>query len=314
MSFNKILLAGATGFLGKSVAQKLTEEGLPFVSVSLEDGADFRDFEKTRKLFEQERFDAVINCAAFVGGIEFGYKHPGEVFFNNILMATYLMESARLAGVKLFVNPISNCTYPGHLTMFKEEEWWSGSLHESVLPYGFARKASWVQAWAYHKQYGFNSTNLIFSNMYGPRDYFDEVRSHALTALVMKFVEAKRKNLPEVIVWGSGQPVREWLYVEDGAEALVRALSLPPQIQPVNVGRGEGLSIAELALKIKEMAGYAGNIIFDASRPDGAPCKIMEVEAMKKVFNWTPPTALDEGIKKTIEWYETNVPIGRQNV
>src|SRR3989338_758269 len=162
--FKKILVAGGDGFLGKSGVQKLTQEHINFISVSLKDSIDFRDFHQTNELFKKEKFDAVINCAAFVGGIEFGYKHPGEIFYNNIQMASHLMESARLNGVKNFINPISNCTYPGALTTFKEEEWWSGPLHESVLPYGFVRKASWVQAWAYYKQYGFNSVHLILSN------------------------------------------------------------------------------------------------------------------------------------------------------
>lgn len=304
--FKKIFVPGGDGFLGKSVVKKLKEENINFVSLSLKDGFDFRNLKQTKELFEKEKFDAVINCAAFVGGIEFGYEHPGEIFYNNILMQTYLMESARLSGVKIFINPISNCSYPSHLVKFKEEEWWSGPLHESVLSYGFARKSSWVQAWAYNKQYGFNSIHLILSNMYGPRDYFNEVRSHALTALVMKFVEAKRKNLPEVIVWGTGKPIREWLYVEDGAEALIRALEIKPQVEPINIGRGEGISILKLAEKIKEMSGFKGKIVFDESRPDGAFCKIMDVEKMKKVFDWEPSTNLEDGIKKTIEWYENN--------
>ncbi len=308
IDFKKVFVPGGDGFLGKSVIKKLKEEGINFVSLSLKDGIDFRDFKQTKELFKKEKFDAVINCAAYVGGIEFGLKHQGEMFYNNILMDTYLMEASRLSGVKLFINPISNCTYPAHLTTFKEDQWWSGPLHESVLTYGFARKASWVQAKAYKEQYGFNSIHLILSNMYGPRDYFDEVRSHALTALVMKFCEAKKNNAPQVVVWGSGKPIREWLYVEDGAEALVRAMSLKPQVEPINVGRGEGISIGQLAEIIKEMVGFAGKIVFDQSRTDGAACKIMDVENMKKVFNWAPPTSLEDGIKKTIEWYYIHGP------
>ena len=238
--FKKIFVPGGNGFLGRSVTKKLKEKGIDFVSLSLRDGIDFRDFKQTRELFEREGFNAVINCAAFVGGIQFGYKKPGEIFCNNISMSTNLMESSRLTGVKRFINPISNCTYPGHLIGdFKEEEWWGGPLDESVLVYGFVRKASWVQSWAYYKQYGFETINLILPNMYGPGDHFDEARSHALGALIMKFVEARRKNLPRVVVWGSGKPVREWLYVDDGAEVLVMALEIQPRIEPINVGAGK---------------------------------------------------------------------------
>ena len=174
-------------------------------------------------------------------------------------MSTNIMEASRLTNVKRFINPISNCSYPGHLTRdFKEEEWWDGPLHESVLVYGSVRKASWVQSWAYYKQYGFVTINLILPNMYGPGDHFDETRSHALGALIMKFVEAKRKNLPEVTVWGTGTPVREWLYVDDGVEILLKAIEIDPTIEPINVGVGEGISILELAKLIKEVVGYKG--------------------------------------------------------
>jgi len=298
--FQKILVAGGDGFLGQHVVRKLKEKKINFVSISLKDGCDFRNFLQTKELFIREKFDAVINCAAFVGGIKFGLERPGEIFYNNILIATNLMEAARIVGVKRFINPISNCTYPSHLKKFKEKDWWSGPLDETVLVYGAVRKLSWVQSWAYFKQYGFETINLILPNMYGPGDYFDETRSHALGALVRKFCEAKAKGLPEVVVWGSGNPIREWLYVEDGAEALVRALEIPFTIEPINIGRGEGISIRQLAEIIKDIVGYQGKIVFDRSKPDGAPCKIMVVDKMKKIFKWEPRIDLQEGIKKTV--------------
>ena len=303
-----IFVPGGNGFLGKRVVKKLEERNIDYISLSLRDGCDFRNFEQTKELFEKEKFDAVINCAAFVGGIQYGYEKPGEIFYNNILMSTYLMEAARLTGVKRFINPISNCSYPAHLTRdFKEEEWWDGPLHESVLVYGFVRKASWVQGWAYYKQYGFETINLILPNMYGPGDHFEEKRSHALGALIMKFVEAKRKNLSSVRVWGTGKPIREWLYVDDGAEILVKSLEIEPTIEPINVGVGKGISILELAELIKEEVGYKGEIVLDKSKPDGAPYKTMNNERMKKIFNWVPPTSLGEGIEKTVEWYINSI-------
>lgn len=305
--FKKIFVPGGDGFVGQNVIKKLKGRNLDFISLSKKDGFDLRDFEQTKKIFEKEKFDAVINCAAFIGGIKFGLDYPGEIFFNNILIATHLMEMARTSGVKRFVNPISNCTYPAHLSRFREEDWWSGPLHEAVLVYGVVRKASWVQGWAYKKQYNFDSIHLILPNMYGPNDNFDEIKSHALSALIKKFVGAKRQNLPEVVVWGTGKPIREWLYVEDGAEALVKALDIEPGIDPINVGVGKGISIAELAEMIKEIVGYRGNIVFDRSKPDGAACKIQENQKMKQVFNWEPTTDLKEGIQKTVVWYNKNV-------
>jgi len=303
----KIFVPGGNGFLGKRVVKKLVEQNMDYVSLSLRDDYDFRDFEQTKRLFEKERFDAVINCAAFVGGIQYGYEKPGEIFYNNILMSTYLIEAARLTGVKKFINPISNCSYPAHLTKdFKEEGWWDGPLHESVLVYGFVRKASWVQSWAYYKQYGFKTINLILPNMYGPGDHFEETRSHALGALIMKFVEAKKKNQPEVIVWGTGKPIREWLFVDDGAEILIKSLEIVPIIEPINVGVGKGISIAELAKLIREVVGYKGEIVLDTSKPDGALYKTMDNTKLREIFNWVPPTSLRRGIEKTVEWYINN--------
>lgn len=301
--YKKILVAGGKGFLGQNVVEKLQERNLNFVSLDLADGYDFRDFEKTKKIFEKEQFDAVIHCAAFVGGIQFGYQYPAEIFYNNILMTTYIMEAARLTGVKRFVNPISNCVYPAHLPLFKEEELWSGPMHESVLSYGFVKKAGLVQGWSYQQQYGFDSLHLILPNMYGPSDHFDEIKSHALGALIAKFIQAKENHQPEVVLWGTGKPIREWLYVKDGAEAVVQSLFLEPQIDPINIGSGKGVSIAELAELIKKEIGYQGKIIFDSKKPDGALSKIMNVDKMLKVFQWQPKTDLKDGIKKTVEWY-----------
>lgn len=308
LKFKKIFVAGGNGFVGQRVVLKLRESGTPFVSLSRRDGIDFRDARQTIDLFQREKFDAVINCAAYVGGIAFGYAHPGELFYNNAQMSSNLMEAARLTGVRRFANPISNCSYPGDMTVaFKEGEWWSGPLHESVLAYGLVRKSSWVQAWGYYKQYGLESVSVILPNMYGPGDHFQESRSHALGALVMKFVEARRNNMPQVVVWGSGKPVREWLYVDDGAEALTRALEIPYTVDPINVGMGHGISVIDMANVIKDTAGYRGKIVLDTSKPDGAPYKTMDVTRMRQVFNWGPQTGLKEGVRKTVAWYEENV-------
>ena len=305
--FSKIIVAGGSGFLGRRVVAKLLEKKENFVSLSLEDDVDFRNIKQTEKIFQRESPDVVINCAAFVGGIQFGYEKPGEIFYNNILISTNLMEAARLTGVKRFINPISNCSYPECLTTdFKEEEWWDGPLHESVLVYGLVRKASWVQSWAYYKQYGFKTISLILPNMYGPGDHFEEKRSHALGALLMKFVEADKKNQREVVVWGSGKPVREWLYVDDGAEILIRALDIEPIVEPINVGLGKGISIMELAKLIKETTGFKGEIVLDKTKPDGAIHKTMDNTRLKNIFNWTPPTSLKQGIKNTVDWYRNN--------
>lgn len=203
-----ILLLGATGFLGKRIARKLTEKKIPFTSTSLSMGVDLRDKGQTQRFFQECKPDYVLNCATFVGGIQFGYKFPGELFYNNTLLTANILEACRLSKIKRLVNPISNCAYPAQLSVFKEEQFWDGPLHESVLVYGQVRKNSWVGAWAYSKQYGLDTINLILSNMYGPEDHFDEERSHALGALVKKIVIAKKTGDISVPIWGTGNPAR----------------------------------------------------------------------------------------------------------
>lgn len=298
-----ILVTGASGFLGKRVCRLLTEKRVPFSAISLSKGLDLRDAKATLDYFEELRPIKVLNCAAFVGGIQFGYKHPAELFHNNLLMTLSLLAAAKETGVQRIVNPISNCAYPAMATLFKEDEFWDGALHESVMVYGFVRKASWVGSWAYQKQYGLDVVNLILSNMYGPEDHFEEERSHALGALIMKFVRAKAKGLPEVVVWGSGAPVREWLHVDDGAEAMLRGLDVLAQEQPINIGVGKGISVLAMAELIQRLVGYNGRLVLDPSKPDGAPYKTMDGRRGEAVLGWRPNRDFEQGVKDTIAWY-----------
>ena len=300
-----VLLLGATGFLGKRLARRLRYEGMPFVPASRSLGTDLRDYAQFRRLFETHRdIEIVFHAAAYVGGIRFGLAHPGEIFYNNALLNAHLFELAREFGVKRIVNPISNCSYPRDVhSEFLEERWWDGPLDDSVMVYGFVRKASYVQSLAYQRQYGLATVNLIVPNMYGPEDHFDEVRSHALGALVMKIAEAKRRGEHEVVVWGSGRPVREWLYVDDCVEAMLRAAVIAQPDGPINIGVGYGVSIRELAEMIKTEVGYGGALTYDTSLPDGAPYKVMNIDRCKRIFDWWPQTALRDGIVQTVRWY-----------
>lgn len=302
-----ILVTGATGFLGKRVSRLLEMQGLPFSKTSLSMGVDLRDAKQVETLFQQLKPTKILNCAAFVGGIQFGQKNPAPIFHNNLLMTLNLLQASSNFGVKRIVNPISNCAYPAQATLFKEEEFWNGPFHESVMVYGFVRKAFWIGAWAYHKQHNLDFINLIMSNMYGPEDHFEEERSHALGALIMKFVNAKVKNLPTVTVWGTGKPVREWLHVDDGAQAMVRGLNIAPYIDPINIGVASGVSIADLAQIIKECVEYKGEIIFDTSKPDGAPFKTVDGSRGKNIFAWEPEKDLKRGIIETINWYKEEI-------
>ena len=306
-----ILITGATGFLGKRVCKKLKDKNLEYTETSLSLGVDLRVKSQTLDLFEKIRPEYILNCAAYVGGIQFGYKHAAEIFTNNIEMTTNLLEACRIYNVRRVVNPISNCAYPGKSTLFREEEFWDGPLHESVMVYGFVRKAFWVGSWAYCNQYGMDIINIILSNMYGPGDHFEEERSHALGALIMKFVKANENNEPYVTVWGTGTPVREWLHVDDGAEAMIRAMTVPRYVQPVNIGIASGISIIEMADLIKDYIGYSGEIKLDRSKPDGAPYKTVDGTLGQKLMGWRPSKDLTEGIKETIDWYIQNKLDGR---
>ncbi len=301
-----ILVTGATGFLGKRVCRLLTESGKDFTPTSLSLGLDLRDRKATLDYFEKIKPSYVLNCAAFVGGIQFGYKYPAELFSNNLHITLNLLEASKTAGVTRMVNPISNCSYPGDASLFKEDEYWNGPLHESVMVYGFVRKASWVGAWAFAKQYNLDVLNLIFSNMYGPEDHFEEERSHALGALIMKIIKAKKNEQSEVVVWGTGKPVREWLHVDDAAEAMIRGLNVTKTDELVNIGVGRGVSILEMAYLIKDYVGYKGALKLDPSKPDGAAFKTVDGSRGKKLFKWVPSIDFNQGVKDTIQWYLTN--------
>jgi len=221
-------------------------------------------------------------------------------------MTANILEACRIYGVKRLINPISNCAYPARLSIFKEEEFWDGPLHESVMVYGQVRKNSWVGGWAYNKQYSLDVIDLVLSNMYGPDDHFDEERSHALGALIKKIVIAKQINAPSVPIWGTGTPVREWLHVDDGAEAMVRAMDIDSFSGPINIGVLKGISIRDLAFMIKEFSGYDGELLFDTTKPDGAHYKTVDGSLGNKLLKWSPGIDIKTGIKNTIDWFIKN--------
>lgn len=302
---NRVLVLGSNGFVGKAMCKRLEAEGCAF-SVSTHKECDLRNREETQDLFDKYRPDIVVNLAAFLGGVHFGYEHAAEMFTNNMLMQINTLDACRDFNVKRLVNPIGSCVYPGALDLYTEDKLWEGPLHPSVQAFAMAKKAFIVASWAYHKQYGLDIMNLVMSNMYGPGDHFDPVRSHAVGSLVQKFVEAKEKGLPTVTVLGTGKPIREWLYVEDAVDALYRAMDAEPYDSIVNIGAAKGYSIQETAKIIKEITGYEGQIIYDTSQMDGALCKRVDGSRGNELLNWYPQTEFKDGLKKTVEWYMQN--------
>ena len=306
----KLLILGSKGFLGKNVL-KLVEEKNEYNLLQLR-GKEDLDLTKDNLFSEylsKNQVDYVINCSAFVGGIAYGYDYPAELLSKNTMMASNIYEACYKNNIELLVNPISNCAYPKNQTLYEEENFWDGAPHESVFEYGFAKKFFVALGNAYYKEYKFSSANVVLSNMFGPHDHFDEKKSHALGALVKKIYEAKVNQIDTVEIWGTGSPIREWLYVEDGADALIKSLNLKDGSYFFNIGVNKGMSIENLATLIAKTIGWEGKFIFDKSKPDGAIEKRVLGKFGEQYLNWTPGTRIEEGIKSTIEWYKKSIEL-----
>lgn len=301
----KVLVTGGSGFLGSFLVPQIQKLGAQiFVPRSKE--LDLRIQVNCEKVVRG--MDIIIHFAAKVGGIGFNMKYPGEMFYDNLLMGVYLMEEARKANVQKFVALGTICAYPKYTPVpFREEDLWNGYPEETNAPYGLAKKMLLVQAQAYRKQYGFNAIYLLPVNLYGPGDKFDPSVSHVIPALVKKFVDAKRKNTSEVIVWGTGKPTREFLYVEDAVEAIIRATQFYNKQEPVNLGANFEISIKELAELIGSLVDFKGKISWDKTKPDGQPRRKLDTTRAKKEFGFEAKTDFIEGLKLTIDWYKSLV-------
>jgi GDP-L-fucose synthase len=303
----KILVTGGSGFLGSFVVENLLKKGVPQKNIIIPRSKDFdlRKLEDCKKILEN--IDIVIHLAAKVGGIGFNREHPGQLYYDNLIMGAQLMEEARKKGVEKFVAIGTICAYPKHTpTPFKEKDLWIGYPEETNAPYGLAKKMMLVQSQAYRQEYNFNSIYLLPVNLYGPRDNFDPNSSHVIPALIKKFFEAKKQNLKTVEVWGTGKATREFLYVENAAEAIVLATEKYNKSEPINIGSGMEISIKDLVEKISKIVEYKGKIIWDKTKPDGQPRRNLDVQKAKKEFGFKANTKFDVGLKETIEWYTIN--------
>ncbi len=306
----KIAVAGGFGFLGSHIVSRLKEKGFETVPFSRRNGIDIRIPEQINSFLRENAPEVVINCAAHVGGISYNTIAPVEIYEDNLLIGFNLMKACYSNSISKLVNVMPNCTYPGDADVHNEDRWWDGAMHESVLAYGMPRKALWVHGWVYRFKHGFNSIHIILPNLYGPADHFDPVRSHALGALIKKVMDAKLADTDTVEIWGTGTPVREWMYVEDAADGVITAMEKYNDIDIINVGMGKGYTIKEIAEVIKQSAGWEGEFRFDPTRPDGAPSKIFNVSRMKKLLGWEPRVPIIDGISATIEWYVQNMTEG----
>src|SRR5712692_8021414 len=271
-STKRVLITGGAGFLGSFVVEKLRQRGCKDIFVPRRKDYDLVEMEAVKRLHKDTQPNLVIHLAARVGGIGANQANPGKFFYDNLMMGAQLMEAGRQAGVEKFVTISTICAYPKFTPVpFKEEDLWNGYPEETNAPYGLAKKMLLVQSQAYRQQYGFNSIVLFPVNLYGPRDNFDLQTSHVIPALIRKCLEAKRSDAPNIEVWGDGSPTREFLYVEDAAEGIVRAAASYDEADPVNLGNGREITIKDLVEMIARLTSFEGEIRWQTEKPDGQP-------------------------------------------
>jgi GDP-L-fucose synthase len=300
-----VAVTGGAGFLGSYVVERLRQRGCRDIFVPRSRDYDLVDREAVRRVFAAASPDLVIHLAARVGGIGANQANPGSFFYDNLMMGALLMEEARQRGVDKFVAVGTACAYPKFTPIpFREEDLWGGYPEETNASYGLAKKMLLVQAQAYRQQYGFNAIYLLPVNLYGPRDNFDPSSGHVIPALIRKCVEARERGDSHIVVWGDGSPTREFLYVEDAAEAVVRASEHYDAADPVNVGSGLEISIRDLVRLIAELTGYKGEVTWDTTKPNGQPRRALDTSKAERLFDFRARTPFQDGLRRTIAWYE----------
>ena len=307
MSFwtgKRVTVTGGAGFLGSFVVAKLRDRGCQEIFIPRSREYDLVEMESVKRLYRDARPDIVVHLAARVGGIGANRANPGKFFYDNLLMGVQLMEQGRLSKIEKFIAIGTVCSYPKVTPVpFREHNLWDGYPEETNAPYGLAKKMLLVQSQSYREQYGFNSIFLVPVNLYGPGDNFDLEHSHVVPALIRKCIEAKQSGSQEIVCWGDGTPTREFLYVEDCAEAIVLATEKNAQSDPVNIGTGKEISIKNLTEVIAELTGFNGNIVWDKSKPNGQPRRCLDVSRARDLFGFVAKTSFRTGLRKTIEWY-----------
>lgn len=307
----KILLIGHTGFVGYNVYNELKRD-MDLVTYSKSTGMDLLNLESTIEILKSENPDVIVNCAAKVGSLNYVTKIAADILDENMRMLLNLFKAINVTNPKVvLINPIANCAFPGNQKEYYEDELWDGRVHQSVLAYGSTRRMIDVMSDCYKMQYGIKSISLYVPNMYGPFDSTDPNKAHALNALVSKIVKAKKEDSESIDVWGSGIAIREWLYAPDFGKVIrliIESISIKIYSEPFNIAQQYGLSISDLLNIIITEANFNGEIIWDKSMPDGALKKVMNDSRFRKNFPDFKFTSLDEGLKNTIDYYESIYP------
>ena len=310
---SRIVVTGGAGFLGRAVIRVLAARGVPAERIFVPRRAEFDLTTESAVVAMYDRFrpDVVIHLAAEVGGIGANQEHPGRFFFANMAMGLHLVEHARRRGIAKFVHTGTVCAYPKHCPVpFREDDLWDGYPEETNAPYGVAKKAIFVMLDGYRREYGLNSAVALPVNLYGPGDNFDPRSSHVIPALIRKCEEARRRNDPEVVCWGTGVATREFLYVDDAAEGIVRAAEVMDEPLPINLGGGIEVPIRDLVGQIAAVCDYRGRIVWDDTRPDGQPRRALDISRARSLLGWEPRQDFTAGLATTVAWWREQLAAG----
>ena len=302
----KILILGGHGFVGKNVIKELQDKDYNIIALSRRNGFDLLDYENAKAILKEVRANVIINCAAHVGSLHYVTSYAGDVVDDNLQMFLNLYRMIKEFDCEIkVINPISNCSYPGDSNIQVESEWWNGPVHKSVWSFANTKRMWVVISECYSMQYNIKTINFLVPNAYGPGDYSDPNKTHALNGMIIRMLQVKKAKQPEFEIWGTGKPTREWIYVKDLAKMLVNAVEMnQKQIQPVNIAQNKAYSIRKTAEMIKELISYKGKLVFNTKYQDGAPIKKLDDKLFKSIYPEFTFTDIKEGIKETIKYYK----------